>query len=135
MAKLLSTKYSAGAFNAAMLLLRLISGILLMHHGYGKLTHFSEMKTHFMDFMGIGMTASLSLVIFAEFFCALFITIGVFTRLATIPIIVAMAVAIIKSHNLQVFGEGEKAVLYLGAFLVILILGPGKMSIDGMVGK
>ena len=72
MRKLLSTKYSAGAFNAAMLLLRLSLGILMMHTGYNKLVHFGEMQHKFMNFMGIGSTASLALVVFAEFFFSCF---------------------------------------------------------------
>ncbi|MEO6488669.1 MAG: DoxX family protein [Ferruginibacter sp.] len=135
MAKLLSTKYSAGAFNTAMLLMRLVFGILLMFHGYTKLTHFNEYKGKFMDFMGMGMPSSLALVIFAEFFCALFIVIGVFTRLATIPIIITMAVALYSAHKMQVFDAGEMVTLFLGGFITILILGPGRISVDGMISK
>lgn len=135
MSKLLTTRYSASAFNAALLLLRLVFGILLMYHGYGKLTHFNEMKSTFMDFMGIGSVASLSLAVFAEFFCALFIVIGVFTRLAAIPVIILMCVVVLKVTHSDIFGNGETAMLYLAAYLTILILGPGKISVDGMVGK
>jgi hypothetical protein len=34
MKKLLSTRYSAGAFNTAMLVLRIGVGVLMMHYGY-----------------------------------------------------------------------------------------------------
>lgn len=135
MSKLLSTKYSAGAFNAAMLFLRLIMGLLIMKTGYEKLIHFGEMKGQFMNFMGIGSTASLALVVFAEFFCGLFIVIGLFTRLAAIPLIIVMLVVVIKSHNMDIFGAGQKAMLFLGGYLAILLLGPGKVSVDGMTGK
>ena len=135
MKKLLSTKYSTASFNAATLLLRIISGALMMNHGYDKLVHFAQYKGKFMNFLGIGPAASLSLVIFAEFFCALFLIIGLFTRLATIPLIVVMCVALFKSHNADFFGEGEKAALYLAAYLTLLFVGPGRVSVDGMVGK
>ncbi|HSN61435.1 MAG TPA: DoxX family protein [Ferruginibacter sp.] len=135
MKKLLSTKYSTASFNAATLLLRIISGALMMNHGYDKLVHFAQYKGKFMNFLGIGSAASLSLVIFAEFFCALFLIIGLFTRLATIPLIVVMCVALFKSHNADFFGEGEKAALYLAAYLTLLFVGPGRVSVDGMVGK
>jgi putative oxidoreductase len=75
------------------------------------------------------------MVIFAEFFCALFIIIGLFTRLATIPLIITMSVALFKAHNVDIFGKGELAGLYLTCFLVLLLLGPGKVSVDGMTGK
>ena len=60
MKRLLSTKYSAAAFNAATLLLRVASGVLMMNHGYDKLVHFAEKKNSFMNFLGIGSTASLA---------------------------------------------------------------------------
>ena len=135
MKKLLSTHYSAGAFNVAMLFLRIVSGALMMSHGYSKLVSFASKKNTFMNFLGIGSATSLSLTIFAEFFCALFIIIGLFTRLAVIPLIVVMTVAIFKAHNADFFGEAEKASLYLAAFVVLLFVGPGKASVDGMVGK
>ncbi|MGB4845434.1 MAG: DoxX family protein [Ferruginibacter sp.] len=135
MRKLLSTKYSAGAFNAAMLILRLGSGVLMMNHGYGKLMKFSTLQHKFMNFLGLGSTITLSLVIFAEFFCALFIILGLFTRLAVIPLIIVMAVALFKAHNSEFFGDGEMAALYLAAYLALLFVGPGKISVDSMIGK
>jgi putative oxidoreductase len=135
MRRLISTKYSAGAFNAAMLVLRIATGALMMKHGYDKLVHFAEYKIKFMNFMGIGQAASLSLTIFAEFFCALFIIIGLFTRLFVIPLIVVMCVALFKVHNADFMGQGEMATLYLAGYLVLLFVGPGRVSIDAMIGK
>jgi len=100
-----------------------------------KLANFAQYKSQFMNFMGIGQTASLSLAIFAEFFCALFILIGLFTRLATIPLIVTMCVALFKAHNADIFGEGEMATLYLTGYVALLLIGPGKIRLDGMMGK
>ena len=135
MKKLFSTKYSAGAFSAAMLVLRLGVGILMMMHGYGKLMHFSEMKGTFMNFMGIGSTLSLALLVFAEFFCSVFLILGLFTRLATIPLIIATSVMVFKAHKGDVFGEGEHALLFLIGYVVLLFVGPGRASIDSMIGK
>jgi putative oxidoreductase len=135
MKKILSVKYSAGAFNTAMLLLRLGLGILIMHHGYDKLVHFGERKIDFTNFMGIGSTASLALVVFAEFFCGLFIIIGLFTRLACIPLIIVMCVIIFKIDGGQVFDKFETPVLYLAGYLVLLLVGPGRVSVDSMIGK
>lgn len=135
MKKLLSTKYSAGAFNTAMLLLRLGLGVLMLMHGYNKLVHFADKQNTFMNFMGIGSTMSLALVVFAEFFCSLFLILGLFTRLATIPLIIATLVMIFKAHKGDILGEGEHAALYLTGYLVLLLVGPGKISVDNMTGK
>ncbi len=135
MKKLMSTNYSAGAFNFALLLLRFGAGILIINHGYDKLVHFSGYSSQFMPFLGLSPNIALALVIFAEFFCAIFLILGLFTRLSAIPPIIAMSVALFKAHNADVFGKGELATLFLVAFLVIFILGPGKMSVDGLTGK
>lgn len=135
MRKLFSANYSAGAINAALLVLRLGFGILMMAHGYEKLRGFGDMQHKFMNFMGIGSTASLALVVFAEFFCSLFIILGLFTRLATIPLIIATCVMVFMAHKGDVFGDGEIAALYLTGYIVLLFAGPGKVSVDGMIGK
>jgi len=135
MRKLLSTKYSAGAFNTAMLLLRLGVGILMMMHGYDKLKNFSTIEPKFMNFMGIGSSLSLALLIFAEFFCSLFLILGLFTRLAAIPLIIATCVMVFKAHNSDVFGDGETAAIYLTCYVVLLLVGPGRVSVDSMIGK
>lgn len=135
MNKLFSTKYSAGAFNVAMLVLRVGMAGLMLPHGYDKLVKFVEYKAKFMSFLGLPPAAALALLIFAEFFCSFLLIIGLFSRFATIPLIIAMAVALVKAHNSQVFGEGEHATLYIVGFLAILIVGPGKISVDGALGK
>ena len=138
MKKLLSTNYSAGAFNFAMLLLRFGVGILMINHGYDKLVHFNNYATMnggFMKFMGLSSHISLALVVFAEFFCSLFLILGLLTRLSTIPLLIAMGFALFKANGGDIFKEGEMAALYLCAYFVILILGPGKISVDGLAGK
>ena len=135
MKKLLTTSYSPGAFNTAMLILRLGLGILMMHHGYDKLVHFSEYKGEFINFLGIGKTLSLALTVFAEFFCSLFLVIGLFTRLAVIPLIVTMSVVVFKIFDVEVFSKGETPSLFLLGFIVLLFVGPGRISVDSMIGK
>jgi putative oxidoreductase len=135
MKKLISTKYTASAFNVAMLVLRLIFGILIMNHGYVKLADFNETAQHLPSLFGMSSNISAALVIFAEFFCGLFIILGLFTRLATIPIIISLSVALFKVHNGHAFAGGESAALYLGCFIALLLVGPGKASLDSMIGK
>jgi putative oxidoreductase len=135
MNRFLSTKYSAGAFNFGMLVLRVVTGILLMSHGYSKLVQFSSLRFKFMNFMNIGSTASLSLIIFAEFFCGLLLILGLFTRFACIPIIIGMSVVVFIAAHGHIFAEGEKGAFYLAATITLLFLGPGKISVDGMIGK
>ena len=77
----------------------------------------------------------LILAIFAECFCAVLLALGLLTRLAVIPLMVVMAVAMFRAHNFQIFGDAEKPALFFLIFLTILFVGPGKISVDGMVKK
>jgi putative oxidoreductase len=134
--KILSTKYSAAAFNFSMLFLRVVFGLLIIiKHGYTKMMNFSTLHTQFYSFLGLGSNTSLVLAIFAEVLCALFIVLGLFTRLATIPLIIVMLVAIFGANAAKPLIESELALLYLGAFVTLLLCGPGRISIDGMINK
>src|SRR4051794_20123087 len=102
MRKLFSTGVSDNAFSFAMLVFRLgVGGLMLANHGWDKISHFSQKSSSFSDPFGVGTTASFSLVVFAEFFCAAFIILGLFTRLATIPLIIAMSIAFITAHKMN----------------------------------
>lgn len=135
MKKLFSSKYSDNGIAFATLVLRITLGGLLLPHGYDKLMHFSSMSAKFADPFHIGSTTSLALLIFAEFFCSVLVILGLLTRLACIPPIIGMAVAVYSAHNGDVFGKGEHAALYLGGFTALLFSGPGKVSLDRLIGK
>ena len=136
MKRLLSINYSAVAFNFSMLLLRLVFGIMvLVNHGYMKMTNFVSLEPKFYDFLGMGTKATLLLSIFAEVFCALFIVLGLFTRFAAIPLVITMLVAVFGANASKPLIESELALLYLAAFTTVLFCGPGRISIDGMINK
>jgi putative oxidoreductase len=136
MKKLFSTRTSDSAFSFATFLLRVGAGsLMLVNHGFNKLMNFSQKSSGFSDPFGIGHPTSMALVIFAEFFCAAFIILGLFTRLACIPLIIAMATALFYAHGGDFFGKGESAGLFLVCFTALLFLGPGKASLDRFIGK
>lgn len=133
--KLFSTKYSTSAFNAATFILRLGTGILMANIGYQKLVKFAIIKADFINFLGLGKSISLALVVFAEFFCSIFLILGLLTRLATIPLIITMGVALFRAHHGHIFTDGQTAALFLMSYIILLLTGPGKASVDGMIGK
>ena len=135
MKKLFSTKYSDNSISFSLLLLRISLGGLMIPHGFKKLTDFAAKSSTFPDPFHIGGPASMSLTIFAEFFCAIFILVGLMTRLACIPLIIAMSVALFYAHHGQVLGDGEHATLYLVGFIALFFTGPGKISMDKLIGK
>lgn len=135
MNRFLSIKYSKSAFNLGMLVLRVVLGLLVASHGYAKLIRFENLKYKFMDFANLGPTISLVLIIFAELLCSLFLILGLFTRFACIPIIIAMSVIVFVTSHGHIFAEGERGMMYLAAAIAVLLCGPGKISLDGVIGK
>ena len=79
--------------------------------------------------------AALGLVIFAEVFCAFGIIVGLFTRLAAIPLLVTMLVAVFHVHAADPFGKKELAALYAASCVTLVLAGAGQLSIDGLLAR
>ena len=136
MKRLLSTACSETSFNIAVLLIRVTFGsMLLINHGIDKLRHFAEKQNSFPDPVHLGHLPSLMLVLFAEVFCTVFIILGLFTRIMAIPVVINFVVIAFLVNKGGYSGPAETGVLYLAAFFSILLMGPGKYSIDGAMGK
>lgn len=118
-------------FDFSVLLLRVVSGLMLLH-GIPKLMGFSSMMSDFPDPVGLGSAGSLALCIFAEFFCVVFIVLGAFTRLALIPYVLNMAVAVFVVHGQDPLGKRELGLLYMIIALVLFFTGPGRYSVDAL---
>jgi len=131
-----SINYSSAAFNIAMLLLRVSFGaVLMVKHGFAKVMNFATLEHTFYNFLGLGPKFSLILILFAEIFCSLLIVLGLFTRWACIPIIIAMMIVIFGNDAGKDLLDSELALFYLTAFAALLFCGPGKISVDGMIGR
>lgn len=135
MKKLFTTRYTDNGLTFALFILRLSLGGLMLPHGFDKLMKFAAMADKFPDPFHVGSTISLSMCIFAEFFCAVFVLVGLMTKLATIPLIISTGVAIYFSHHGRIFGDGEHAALFFAGYLALLFTGPGKISMDRLIGK
>lgn len=120
----------------AILVLRLSFGfIMLAAHGWGKLTNFSERSETFADPLGVGTEFSLALAVFAEVFCAFFVVIGLLTRPSLIPLIITMLVIVFIHHAADPFKTKELAVIFMIVYAALFITGPGKFSLDHLIGK
>jgi putative oxidoreductase len=136
MRKLLSTAYSDGAFNFALLVQRVATGLLLLiGHGLPKISSFNELSASFYDPLRIGHRLSLILVILAELFCSMFLILGLFTRIAALIIVINLSVAVFIVHHGMPLKNVELGAIFLTSVFTILILGPGRVSVDGMMGK
>lgn len=128
---LLSERYS----NLALLALRLFVGGMMLAHGVAKLENFTALREGFPDPIGMGATASLVMIILVEVGCSLMVITGLLTRFAVIPLIFSMCVAAFFTPAEVTMSSSELAIMYLGIFVVIFIAGPGKCSIDYLIGK
>ena len=136
MRRLLSTDYSVTSFNLSMLLLRVAFGsMVLFNHGIPKLVKFAKLQSSFFDPFGIGPKWALILVIFGEVFCAILLILGLFTRFAVIPLIITMCVIIFMANKGEPLNKLELPILLLSTFVAILLVGPGRLSIDGVIGR
>jgi putative oxidoreductase len=134
--KLFSTGSKDTKTSVALLLLRLVAGLsMAFSHGYGKLISFSDKADSFPDPIGLGSEIALTLAVFGEFFCGIFVAIGLATRLSAIPVIITMIVAFAVIHGGDPFAKKEMSLLFLTMFSAIFIAGPGKYSIDNFISK
>ncbi len=123
------------ANDLGLLFLRIVSGAVMLTHGYPKFQKILAGDLKFGDPIGLGEVPSLYLSTFAEFLCAILVIIGLYTRLSLIPLIINMSVAFFIAHAADDFGTKEKSLLFLGMFIVIFLTGPGRFSIDNKMSK
>jgi putative oxidoreductase len=133
---LLSSQNKDSQLNAALLILRVSIGALMLVHGLPKLMSlFASGPVQFPSVFGFGAGLSLGLTVFAEVFCSVLLILGFGTRLAAIPLVITMLVAVFYVHGNDPFGKQEIGLLYLLPYLVLLIAGPGKYSVDRFLWK
>jgi putative oxidoreductase len=127
---------SLGNVNIALLIGRIGISAMMLTHGYPKLMRLvSGEPITFATVFGLSATLSLVLAVFAEFFCSIFVIIGYYTRLAVIPLIATMAVAAFYIHGDDPFSAKEKSLLFLLFYVMLLLTGAGKYSVDHLVLK
>ena len=122
-------------YNLALLILRLLFGGLLMWHGVSKVMMFEELSASFPDPIGLGGGLSLYLTIFVEVVCSVAVIFGAFYRLALVPIICAMAVAMFVVHRGDAFAAKELALIFLVVFVLMFVMGAGAYSLDNIIAK
>ena len=117
--------------NIALLILRVVfAGSMLYGHGLGKLNRLLEGNLSFSNPLGIGEIPTLILAVFSEFLAPIFIIIGYKTKFFSFFPAATMFVAAFIVHWGDPFGRVEKALLFLTVFVILMMTGPGKYSID-----
>lgn len=118
-------------------LLRVLCGVLLVTHGYGKIVN---------PFGAVGMVESLGfypgvfwspLLAATEFFGGILIAIGLFTRPASFAAMIVLLVTVYFHGIVQGEGLGgaEKSILWAAILFFFAIRGANSQSVDAKLGK
>lgn len=102
---------------------------MLFGHGLGKVSRLFE-GGGFADPIGVGPELSLAWTIFAEVICSALVILGLFTRVAVLPLVVTMFVAFAIVHGADPWAKKELAFLFAVAFAMLALTGPGRFSLD-----
>ncbi len=114
------TRFYSPILDLGLLILLIAIACFMLQHGLPKLfKFFSDEPLKFADPLGMGNVTSLVLTVFAEVFCSVLILLGLATRLAVIPLMITMLVAIIIVHQLE-FSKYEDAALYFLVYFTFL---------------
>ena len=113
-----------------LLVLRVAFGCLMLVHGVQKLMGFSAMAETFPDPLGMGNQLSLICAIGTEVGCSILLILGIGTRIAAVNLAFTMCVALFMVHAGDPWKVKELAAVYLAVYVVIVMTGPGKFSLD-----
>lgn len=118
------------ALDIGLLFLRVSGGLFLLWvHGLPKLLDFTAQLQLIEDPFHLGAHLTLILAIFAEVLCPLLIVAGLLARLACVPILFVLLVALLVVHPQWSVAEGQFGWLLLILFTTVLIAGPGRLVI------
>ncbi len=136
MKKIFNPNFATTQVDVVLLIIRVGIGAMMLVHGFPKLQMLlAGGEIQFPGVMGLSPAISLGLAVFAEFLCSVLLIIGLGTRLASIPLIITMMVAVFLIHANDPFANQELGLHYLLSYVVLLILGGGKFSVDAFVFK
>ncbi|WLH09342.1 DoxX family protein [Pseudomonas lurida] len=100
---------------------------LLWVHGLPKLLNYSEQLKLIEDPFHLGASVTLLLAIFAEVLCPLLIMAGVLVRLACLPVLCVLLIALGVVHPEWTLFEAQFGWLLLIIFTALVISGPGRL--------
>ena len=118
---------------------RIVVGWTFMWSGWEKLNALPQITQNFIDW-GIPFPGVLTpFVSGVEFFGGLFLLLGLFTRVAAVPLIIVMIVAIISAKLNQIDSLetllGFEEIAYMALFGWLAVAGPGPVSLDHLLQR
>ena len=127
--------------NLSRLFLRLFTGIMFLQLCIRQMLNFDQIVPNFSGFMGLSPETSMIILVVIELLSAVCIMLGFLTRLSVLfPLVLMLFVEkVFVSSQTAVtdqmfnFAPGYP-VMFIGIFIFILLAGPGKISLDYIIG-
>ena len=125
--------------NLGRLFLRLFVGVMLLQFGVRQILNFDLMAPGFPSALGMDSNTSFVVMTVIETVCSLFIMAGFLTRVMIVPPFIAMCIAEYyvlhdfvsqAPYMLSWTQQGYLPVMFLGIYFFLLLVGPGKISVD-----
>lgn len=122
--------------DAGLLFMRVAAALLLLCvHGLPKLLNWSAELQRIEDPFGIGPDLTLGMAVFAEVLCPLLLILGIGARLACLPVLAVLLVALVVVHPDWTLEQGQFAWLLLALYGGLAITGPGGFSLAARIGR
>ena len=118
-----------------MAVIRILTGLFMVYHGWEifndqKMTEYTKWLSD-LHFPQAATMAWLGKA--AELLSGILLTVGLFTRLAVIPLIITMLVISFGLGKGRIFYEDQHPFLFVLIGLVFFFNGPGKYSLDQLL--
>jgi putative oxidoreductase len=123
----------------APLLARLSVGYAFVESGWGKVHHLDKVAEYFAE-LGIPAPAfQATFVAYIELICGSLVLIGLGTRLAAVPLIGTMVVALLTAKASEIAGFsdliGTIELCYAVLLAWLALAGPGGVSVDHLIAR
>ncbi|RKU02064.1 LysR family transcriptional regulator [Burkholderia sp. Nafp2/4-1b] len=127
---------SRHATDLGLLFLRVSASLLLIVvHGLPKVIHYTSEAAAIEDPFHLGRTLSILFAIFAELVCPIFMIVGLWTRVAALPVMIVTIVALVFVHPDWSLRDGQFAWMLLILFGTVAIAGAGRYALPNVVRR
>jgi putative oxidoreductase len=121
------------------LLARVTLGVVFAQSGWGKLHNLPKLISYFTELGIPHPELQAPFVAGTEFVCGWLLLLGLFSRIAAVPLVVTMLVATVtaKADEMKHYGDlfGLTEWTYIALAVVIVVHGPGVHSLDALLAR
>lgn len=105
---------------------------LMMLHGVGKLQNLTSGEPAFRSVFGLDPAVALAMATVGELVAPILLIVGFASRWAAALSAFTMATAFVVAHGMKLSGpgNGELPFVYLAGMVLLVVVGPGRYSLD-----